>query len=208
MRTLHVVTHPQATHHVDDVVGGWYDSDLTPDGERDARRIAAALRDRIPDTADVELRTSDLRRTAQTADAIGERFGLTPVPDPRLRELSFGEAGGRPNAWLRECFVPPPPTGDRMGHTGGLPGAESKRHLAQRVYAAVDDLLDHHCEHQIVVTHGIAITFVIAAWIGMPADSLGHVVFKVTSGSITTLHEDDLYRGRMVTALGDTRHLH
>lgn len=29
MRTLLVVTHPEATHHVEKVVGGWHDSRLT-----------------------------------------------------------------------------------------------------------------------------------------------------------------------------------
>ncbi|WP_291799342.1 hypothetical protein [Brevibacterium sp.] len=30
MRTLCVVTHPEATHHVHELVGGWHDSELTP----------------------------------------------------------------------------------------------------------------------------------------------------------------------------------
>ncbi|GGL38005.1 hypothetical protein [Nocardia jinanensis] len=38
MRTVHVVTHPEATHHVDRV-GGWYDSGRIAAGER-----AAAVR--------------------------------------------------------------------------------------------------------------------------------------------------------------------
>jgi len=71
----------------------------------------------------------------------------------------------------------------------------------------MDEILKRPCEHQIIVTHGVALTFVVAAWIKMPIESLGHVGFKVRSGSITTLHEDDLYRGRRVIRLGDTRHL-
>jgi probable phosphoglycerate mutase len=50
-------------------------------------------------------------------------------------------------------------------------------------------------------------TFVVAAWIKMPIDSLGHVLFKVRSGSITSLHEDAVFRGRMVLRLGDASHL-
>ena len=46
-RTVLVVTHPEATHHVEGLVGGQFDSTLTPRGERDAAAIAAALRDRI-----------------------------------------------------------------------------------------------------------------------------------------------------------------
>lgn len=63
MRTLYVVTHPEATHHVDGVVGGWHDSQLTPAGVRATVSIAQALRARIPDGAEVDLFSSDLQRT-------------------------------------------------------------------------------------------------------------------------------------------------
>lgn len=206
MRTLHVVTHPQATHHVDGLVGGWYDSDLTPAGTEAAGSIAAALRTEIPVDATVELYSSDLKRTRQTADVIGERFGLEPALDARLRESRFGEAEGHPQSRWDELFTPPPVDGDPMAHRV-IPGAESKAELAQRMYAALDDMVSRPCEHQIVVTHGYAFSFLIAAWIKMPLEALGHALFKAPSGSITTLHEDDVYRGRLVLRLGDARHL-
>lgn len=95
VRTLHVVTHPEATHHVEGLVGGWHDSELTPSGGTDAVAIGDALRERIPRDAEVELFSSDLRRALQTATAIAERLGVTPVPDPRLQEKSYGVAEGR-----------------------------------------------------------------------------------------------------------------
>ncbi len=51
MRNIYVVQHPKATHHVDRVVGGWFDSTLTPRGEREAGAIARALRNAIPASA-------------------------------------------------------------------------------------------------------------------------------------------------------------
>jgi probable phosphoglycerate mutase len=206
VRTLYVVTHPQATHHVEGRVGGLYDSDLTPAGTEAAGRIAEALRAAIPDGATVELYSSDLKRTKQTADAIAQRFGLEPALDARLREASFGEAEGHPQARWDELFSPPPVEGDRMGHRY-IPGSESRGEVAQRIYAALDAIMQRPCEHQIIVTHGYAFTFLVAAWIRMPVEALGYAVFKTPSGSITTLHEDDLYRGRMVLRLGDARHL-
>ncbi|MDA1361441.1 histidine phosphatase family protein [Glycomyces luteolus] len=206
MRTLYVVTHPQATHHVEGRVGGWYDSDLTPGGVEAAGRISDALRAAIPDASQVELYSSDLQRTKQTADVIGKRFGLEPVFDPRLREGSFGEAEGHPQSRWDELFTPPPAEGDRMGHLH-IPGSESRGQVAQRIYAAMDEITRSPCEHQIIVTHGYAFTFAVAAWIRMPIEALGYAVFKARSGSITTLHEDDLYRGRLVLRLAATEHL-
>ncbi|THV40242.1 histidine phosphatase family protein [Glycomyces buryatensis] len=207
MRTVHVVTHPEATHHVESVVGGWHDSPLTPAGIRAARSIGQALRAAVPEGAEVELFSSDLQRTKQTAEVIAERVSVQPILDRRLREKSFGEAEAKPKAWLDQRYVPPPAIGNRMEHDLGVPGAESNAALAQRINEAMDEILQRPCEHQIIVTHGFALTFVVASWIKMPIESLGYVVFKVPSGSITTLHEDDFHRSRQVIRLGDTRHL-
>ncbi|MER5868385.1 histidine phosphatase family protein [Streptomyces sp. NPDC002044] len=207
MRSIHVVTHPEASHHVEGLVGGWHDSTLTPEGLREAAAIARALRTEIPEGADVELISSDLRRTRRTAREIGGLLGVEAVLDPRLREKSYGEAEGRPQEWLDKRFVPPPATGDRMGHDEGIEGAETRAEFAARIYEAMDGILRHPYEHQVIVTHGFALTFVVAAWIGMPIDSLGHVNFRAASGSITHLREDDFFHNRQLVRLGDTRHL-
>ncbi|MFJ9078707.1 histidine phosphatase family protein [Streptomyces sp. NPDC102278] len=207
MRSIHVVTHPEASHHVEGLVGGWHDSTLTPEGLREAAAIARALRTEIPEDADVELISSDLLRTRRTAQEIGSLLGVEAALDPRLREKSYGEAEGRPQEWLDKRFVPPPATGDRMGHDEGIEGAETRAAFAGRIYEAMDGILRHPYEHQVIVTHGFALTFVVAAWIGMPIDSLGHVNFRVASGSITHLREDDFFHNRQLVRLGDTRHL-
>ena len=206
MRSLYVVTHPEATHHVERVVGGWHDSELTLAGARAAEAIATALRDRIPDGADVELYTSDLKRTHQTAVVVGDRLGVEPSPDRRLRQKSYGEAEGRPHEWLDERFVPPPAVGERLEHDEGVPGAETKGACARRVYAAMEEILASDCAHQIVVTHGMAMGYVITSWIAMPLESLAYVSFRAPAGSITELRED-YFHNRQVVRLGDTGHL-
>lgn len=207
MRTIYAITHTEATHHIEKRVGGWYDSQLTPAGRRDAAAIARVLRTEIPSGTDVEVITSDLLRARQTAQETADLFGVTPIVDRRLREKSYGEAEGRPRQWLDQRFVPPPATGDRMGHYEGMRGAETRGECARRVYAAMDEILARDREHQVIVTHGFALTFVVAAWIKMPFEALGSVSFRVASGSITTLREDDFYHNRQVINLGDARHL-
>ena len=71
----------------------------------------------------------------------------------------------------------------------------------------MDRITTHPGRHQVVVTHGFALTFVIAAWIKMPLASLGYVNFLAKPASITTLREDDYFHNRQVVALADTRHL-
>lgn len=206
MRAVYVVTHPEATHHVDRLVGGQYDSDLTDRGRADADRIAAELAGRVTG-APVEVVSSDLLRTRVTAQRVADRLQTDVHLDPRLREKSYGDAGGKPQAWLDARFVPPPATGDRMRHDEGIAGAETKWDLAVRVYAAMADILSSSVSQQVVVTHGMAATFVLAAWIEMPLEAAGRLAFRFTSGGVTTLEEDDYFHNRTVRELNFVGHL-
>jgi probable phosphoglycerate mutase len=205
MRTVYLVTHPEATHHVQALVGGWYDAALTARGAEHARRIAVALRGRIPTGEAVQVFSSDLRRTRQTAGPIAAALGVDVAIDAALREQSYGDAEGRPAGTLR--FVPPPAVGDRLHHHDGVKRSETRWEVATRAYAALDRLLAGHAQRFVIVTHGGVATFLIAAWIAMPIESAGYVKFRTTPGGITVLVEDDDFHDRQVAALNDISHL-
>ncbi|XVU20690.1 histidine phosphatase family protein [Actinoplanes sp. CA-054009] len=204
---MYVVTHPEATHHVDGLVGGWFDSDLTGRGLAHAGQIADALAGRLPSDGAVEVFSSDLLRARRTAEVVAARLAARVVFDADLREKSFGEAGGRPKAWLEERFVPPPASGERLRHDEGVPGAETRWELAVRAYAALDRIRRSKAEQQVLVTHGGTATFLLAAWIGMPIDAAGLVGFQFSPGGITLLREDDRVHSRRVIQLNDVGHL-
>ncbi|WP_201023280.1 histidine phosphatase family protein [Serinicoccus chungangensis] len=65
-------------------------------GQQHAAAIATTIRRLVPHDARADLFSSDLRRTAQTAQAIGNVLHVEPVLLPDLREKSYGQAGGRP----------------------------------------------------------------------------------------------------------------
>jgi len=205
VRELFVVTHPEATHHLEDRVGGWFDSGLTERGHAHARRIAEVLAERVNPAA--ALFTSDLRRTRETAETIADKLGCETQSLAELREKSYGEGEGRPDSWFRERFVPPPKHGERMDHDEGLAGAETKAEWVGRVYAGMDAVMADPAAQKIIVTHGGSATFVIAHWIGMPLESLDVVAFRLASGSITHLREDDYFHSHAVVSLNETSHL-
>jgi len=207
VKHLYVVTHPQATHHVDGLVGGWYDSELTEHGRAQAERIAQRLRAEIPEDAPVTIHSSDLRRCAWTAEAVSRCLGAVVQTSADWREISYGAAEGQPQAWLDARFVFPPKSGNRLDHQFGIPGAETRREFASRIYRAMEQVEATPVEHQVIVTHGFALTFVVAAWIGMPLDAAGSMAMTATSGGITYLQEDDLFGNRAVVSLNDTSHL-
>lgn len=205
MRQLYVVTHTEATHHVDNLVGGWYDSALTPRGLDDADRLAAALDERLPVDGGVSLFASDLLRARETADRIALRLGADVVLDPNLRERSYGVAEGKaPGSFP---VVPPPRQGDRIHHHDGVDGSETRFEWASRAYAALDRVVADGRQHSVVVTHGGTASHLVAAWIGLPIEADDHAWFTVTSGSITHLQDDDFYHDHRVVALNDRSHL-
>ncbi|MDO9456218.1 histidine phosphatase family protein [Nocardioides sp.] len=187
MAGLVVVTHPEATHVVDGLVGGWYDADLTERGARQATRIADALAT-SPGLGSVDaVVSSDLRRCRRTADTVGARLGLEVRLDPDLREQSYGAAEGHPPGTF--AWTPPGAGDDPLTHHDGVEGSETRLEVATRVYAAVERVLTAGDETTVVITHGGAATYVVAAWIGMPLTSVGAVRFSLTPGSISRLTE-------------------
>ncbi len=195
------MTHPQATHHVERRVGGWYDSELTNKGKADA----AACGKRFLDLGleGVPIFSSDLTRTRQTAHAIATCLGSDIRYDARLREMSFGEAEGR----AQEDVGGPILSSDkdnRLDFRNAYAG-ETKRELASRLYEVMAEISQQ--TRAIICTHGYAATFLIAYWIGMPLESVGYVNFRLSPGSITSLVEDDVHANRAIQSLNDTRHL-
>lgn len=212
-RSLFVVTHPEARHHLEARVGGWHDSELTVRGELQADRIAAELRSRIPTAASAPVFTSDLKRTRRTAEVIADRLGTRAIDHPGLREKSYGVAEGREQSWLDARFIFPPVPDDafdhtmRLDHAEGIDGAETRREAGARIYAAVGEILTQRASHQLVVTHRFAHTFVIGRWLELPLEAMGRATFAAHSGCITELTEDDRFGNRTLRSLAAVDHL-
>jgi probable phosphoglycerate mutase len=152
----------------------------------------------------VPIFSSDLLRARETAEIVGEVLGSSVAMEPGLRELSYGVAEGQPKAWLDEQITPT--HGPRLDHHV-CEGAESRRDIATRVYAAMNGVLTSDRRDLVIVTHGFAATFVMACWIGLPIESVGYVAFAASPAGISLLVEDDVFRNRIVSCLNDTRHL-
>ena len=204
MKNIYVVTHTESVHHVEGNVGGWYDTGLTKQGESQAKRAAERLQDLIkPETP--KITSSDLLRAKETAEFIGSAFGCEVQTTPDLREMSYGIAEGRPQLWLDERILPAPDD-NRLDHLS-IEGGETKRDFILRIYRALDEIVRGDVPAHVVVTHGFALTFIVARWIEMPIESAGFVNFRASSGGITHLQLDDFWRNRGVILLNDTTHL-
>lgn len=202
MQNIYVVTHTQSQHHVDGLVGGWHDTGLTDFGQIQAEAVAKRLKPLVMHST-VWLISSDLMRAVETAKIIEEAVRGPLFLDMGFRENSYGVADGKAQTWLDER-IKAAPNNNRLDHIVVV-GAESKRTFVERIYASMSQLPSE--PDIILITHGYALTFVIASWIGMRVEDAGYVNFPATPGGITHLQKGGFFQNKAVKYINDTSHL-
>jgi broad specificity phosphatase PhoE len=115
---------------------GFLDTPLNELGRRQAHELAQ----RAAEYELVSLWCSDLSRAVETAEIVGERVGLEPRRDARLREGFRGD-------WEGKLFIDiarEDPSGYaawmRAGPGFRFPGGESLQEQSDRVWAALQDI--------------------------------------------------------------------
>jgi probable phosphoglycerate mutase len=199
MRNIYIIRHTEATHHIEGLVGGWYDTSLTEKGRTQAVKIANSLYEEI-NIKNIPIYSSDLKRCVEIADIFSKVFMSPVVLDKNLREMNFGDGEGKPKEWRDENVRPSPADGNRLDHCI-FPNAESRREAGQRACNFINQLINRSLENVIVITHGFFSTFLIMAWLKVPVENMGYCNFYLGSGGVTILNEDDFWSGRNVLEL-------
>ncbi|MDG9673669.1 histidine phosphatase family protein [Micromonospora sp. DH14] len=176
MGELLLIRHGETTWSASHRHTSYTDLELTPDGERQARTLAAFLAPRRFVTVLASPRSRALR-TAQLA-------GLTvDSVDEDLSEWNYGEYEGRTTADIH----------DDDPHwniwTDGFPGGESPAQVGERldrVLARVTPLLDRGTVA--LVGHAHSLRVLGARWIGMPPSTGGRL--RLDTATVSALgHE-------------------
>ena len=159
-RRIIVLRHGQTGDNARGVWQGQVDSDLSPLGHEQARAAAGALAAYTPSL----VVASDLKRAAETGDEVAQACGIPISYDARLREIHVGQWAGMTSEQVSSEFPE-----ERLRHLRGEDfvrgvDGESLSDVAQRVRAALDDLLDGlgAGETAVVATHGVTGRVVIA----------------------------------------------
>jgi broad specificity phosphatase PhoE len=162
-------------------VQGFRDTPLNATG----RRQAAELAERLDGENIRSLWSSDLSRARETAGVVGNRTGLVPRLDARLREANRGDWEGRlfidieredPDgyrAWLR------------AGDSFRFPGGESLREQLERVSASLHDIEEMGDLPALVVCHGGSIRVMLCSRDPRGLDAFHE--FDVPNASLTRL---------------------
>ena len=196
MQNVYVVTHAQSVHHIEDLGGGWYDTSLTEKGVEQAGKLAEFLYSKIGISC-IPVYSSDLKRAFETAEIIAQPFNSSVIRDKRLREMSFGDADGKPGEWRAENITPRPADGDRLNHQL-FNNAETRKDVGTRIRECLDEIIAKKDENLIIVSHGNALTFIIMAWLKVPVENMNYCSFQPSPARVTYLQEDDVLKNRNV----------
>lgn len=160
---------------------GWRDTSLNDAG----RRQAAELAERAAELGPRSLWSSDLMRARETAEIVGERLGLVPRLDWRLREGNRGTWEGRLFRDVAreqpECFA----AWMRAGEGWRFPGGESLHEQQDRVTASIEDVRKAGDLPALVVCHGGSIRVMLCR--SDPRGLAAFHDFKIPNVSVVAL---------------------
>jgi 2,3-bisphosphoglycerate-dependent phosphoglycerate mutase/probable phosphoglycerate mutase len=135
LRRIILLRHGQTDYNVAGRMQGHLDSMLTEVGHEQAAAAAPVLAALAPD----RMISSDLRRAADTAEAVGAACGLPVKFDARLRETHLGRWQGRTVAEI-DRDEPGAIATWRSDPTWAPPGGESRVAVVARSRPVVDEL--------------------------------------------------------------------
>ncbi|PYE54778.1 histidine phosphatase family protein [Deinococcus yavapaiensis] len=155
---LTLVRHGRTAHNAAGRLQGYADVPLDEVGLTQAARVARRLAREAPRVT--RIFSSDLTRAAQTAAAIGAATDVSVETSPQLREISVGIWEGRR---MDELALEEPAAFAAWPITYAPPGGETVGEAGARLRRFFDELTFEHGEHVVLVSHGAAITGMLAS---------------------------------------------
>ncbi len=200
---LILIRHAETVANVQQRWVGWNDTPLTERGMRQAEAVARRLAEEVTDVA--ALYTSPLPRAMETAQAIGQALGVSPIPLDGLREIHFGAMDG---ITLEEMKTHYPDLYARWRDRTDLdftwPGGERRADFFRRVVAACEEIIaQHHQGMVIIVAHGGTLRAILAYL--LPEQMSQWWGYELSHCSVTRIEVED-GRPRLLT-LNDKTHL-
>lgn len=156
---------------------GRRNTSLNATGLEHAQRAGETLKDYRPS----KLFASDLTRTMQTAQIIGEAVGLQPEEEPRLREIHFGDWEGRTYPEVFQLYPKEVKMWREQPLETVIPGGETLKEVQDRVVEAIEEICNTASGDVVVVTHGGPIRLLLS-YIGSHGAMWN---YPVKPGSIT-----------------------
>src|SRR2546423_1256954 len=159
-----LIRHGATTASAEEKFAGSTDVDLSEEGLKQARRLAARLaRTRIDAAC-----CSPMKRAVLTATTILQSRGITPVQVPELREIDHGHWEGLVHKEVERRFATEYAPWSADPFNTVIPGGESGRAVLERALPALRKIVaDHAGQTVLIVSHKATNRLLVAAMMGM-----------------------------------------
>ena len=156
---IYLLRHGETRWNRESRCQGSSDIELNAAGQRQAGEVAARLSHRRIDA----VYSSDLQRARQTAEIVGGPHHVTVRIEPDLRELDHGQMEGLTFVQVRERFPELIELWRSQPVAVVLPGGERLIDVDQRVWLALNRIVEQHDEGDtiVVVSHSFPILSVL-----------------------------------------------
>ncbi|MCI9552616.1 MAG: histidine phosphatase family protein [Acutalibacter sp.] len=185
MKQIITIQHCQSQQHINGMMGGWNDWELTEWGREQARRIGERLGKELQGSS-VKIFSSDLKRAVQTAAPLAEKLGAVVEYRQELRERCWGpESIGKSKAWQREHQQ----NRGWLVDQHPLPGAESKREMYQRLESMCEEAIACPEDTVVLASHGGLLSVWNILWLGLPPEVMDHCGIFGKPGAVGVFDE-------------------
>jgi len=190
---LYVARHGETAWSVSGQHTGLTDLPLTPNGERNARRLG----ERLKGMTFARVFTSPLQRAALTCELAG--FGAVAETDPDLGELNYGQYEGRRSAEILAERA------DWQLFRDGCPGGESPAQVGERADRVVQRVRTVP-GNVLLFSSGHFIRVLAARWLALSPGSAGRY-FLLTTASLSALGYEHKLSQPVIRLWNDDHHV-
>jgi broad specificity phosphatase PhoE len=176
---LYLARHGETAWSLSGQHTGLTDLPLTPNGERNARRLT----DRLKGITFAKVFTSPLQRATRTCELAG--FGTVAKADPDLVEWNYGQYEGRRSA---EILAQRP---DWQLFRDGAPGGESPAQVGERANRVVQRVRGFQ-GNVLLFSSGHFIRVIADRWLGQDPGYVGRYVLLSTASLSAVGYEHNL----------------
>lgn len=201
MTRLLIVRHAESAYNDQNRIQGHHDSKLTLRGQHQAQELSKRLKKFKID----KIYSSDLGRAYSTTLAITKRTRLPIVRDPKLREIHLGDWEGMTPEEVDHLYDKGYQKWLKKPTSVTIPRSEGLVHFKRRITTRVKQIARaNRGKTVLVVTHGGAITALLADWLKADFDNL-LINLQLDNTSLTIVDETEK-RVRLRT-INSTSHL-
>lgn len=169
MTRLVIVRHAESDLNLQKRIQGQIDSVLTPKGVAQARKLAARIKNFKVD----KIYSSDLGRAYSTTVEITRHWKVKIIRDPKLREINLGDWEGMTPKEVDELYDKGYQKWLKKPSKCLIPKSENLADFRKRIAGRVREIAQaNEGKTVLLVTHGGAITALMAEWLKADFDTL------------------------------------